>query len=107
MISIGANRNKKAYGIKHYNLDTEAELSQINVQREVMGTTAFVIETSQRYMLNGSGEWKKIMSGYAGGSNNNDFVYDGGGVEDDSIYDGGGVGGDTPPNDNIYEGGGV
>ena len=115
MISIGANRNKKAYGIKHYNLDTEAELSQINVNREVMGTTAFIIETSQRYMLNGSKEWKKINSNNSGGgSGNDDFVYDGGGVEgDENIYDGGGVGGDssdtpTPPsNDNTYEGGGV
>ena len=112
MISIGANRNKKAYGIKHYNLDTEADLSQINVNREVMGTTAFVIETSQRYMLNGSKEWKKISNNNGGGSNNNDFVYDGGGVEnDENIYDGGGVGGDSsynpPSDDNIYEGGGV
>lgn len=112
MISIGANRNKKAYGIKHYNLDTEADLSQINVNREVMGTTAFVIETSQRYMLNGSKEWKKISNSNGGGSNNNDFVYDGGGVEnDENIYDGGGVGGDSsynpPSDDNIYEGGGV
>jgi hypothetical protein len=116
MISIGANRNKKAYGIKHYNLDTEAELSQINVNREVMGTTAFIIETSQRYMLNGSKEWKKINSNNnsGGGSGNDDFVYDGGGVEgDENIYDGGGVGGDSsdtpipPSDDNIYEGGGV
>lgn len=101
MISIGANRNRKAYGIKHYNLDTESELSKINVNREVMGTTAFVIETSQRYMLNGSKEWKKInvaTSGGNGGVNpDEDFVYDGGGVSDD----------DTPDDENIYEGGGV
>ena len=112
MISIGANRNRKAYGIKHYNLDTEAELKNINTSKEVMGTTAFVIETSQRYMLNGSKEWKKINIGTGGGSGGDDFVYDGGGVEnDENIYDGGGVGGDTPSsggnNDDIYEGGGV
>jgi hypothetical protein len=99
MISIGANRNKKSYGIKHYNLDTEADLATINVNREIMGTTAFVIETSQRYMLNGSKEWKKINS--LGGSEpgvnpGDDFIYDGGGVEDE-----------TPSDDNIYEGGGV
>ena len=109
MISIGANRNRKAYGIKHYNLDTEAELQQINVDREVMGTTAFVIETSQRYMLNGSKVWKKITSTSGGGSGPNDEIYDGGGVEGtDDIYDGGGVGGDdTPKQDGEYEGGGV
>ena len=63
------------------------------------GSTAFVIETSQRYMLNGSKEWKKINS--LGGSEpgvnpGDDFIYDGGGVEDE-----------TPSDDNIYEGGGV
>ena len=109
MISIGANRNRKAYGIKHYNLDTEAELQKINVDREVMGTTAFVIETSQRYMLNGSKIWKKIATAMSGGgSGSNDEIYDGGGVESgEDIYDGGGVGGDTPGNDHEYEGGGV
>lgn len=105
MISIGANRNRKAYGIKHYNLDTEAELQTINTQREVMGTTAFVIETSQRYMINGSKEWKKITTSSGGGSGSNDEIYDGGGVEGEDIYDGGGVGG--PSDDNTQDGGGV
>lgn len=110
MISLGANRNKIAYGIKHYNLDTEADLQEINVNREMMGTTVFVIETSQQYMLNSKKEWKKVnTANNSGGSGSNDEIYDGGGVEgDENIYDGGGVGGDTPPSDdNIYEGGGV
>ena len=114
MISIGANRNKKAYGIKHYNLDTESDLQLINTDREVMGTTAFVIETSQRYMLNGSKQWKKISTS-TGGGGSNDEIYDGGGVEGpDDIYDGGGVGGgdytppsNTPSDDNTQDGGGV
>ena len=74
-----------------------------------MGTTAFVIETSQRYMLNGSTEWKKINVAIGGGgSGGNDEIYDGGGVEGpNDIYDGGGVGGDIPSDDNTYEGGGV
>jgi hypothetical protein len=104
MISIGANRNKKAYGIKHYNLDTESDLQLINTDREAMGTTAFVIETSQHYMINGSKQWKKISTSTGGGSN--DEIYDGGGVEGpEDVYDGGGVGG--PSDDNTYEGGGV
>ena len=115
MISIGANRNKKAYGIKHYNLDTESDLQLINTDREVMGTTAFVIETSQRYMLNGSKQWKKISTSTGGGGGSNDEIYDGGGVEGpDDIYDGGGVGGgdytppsNTPSDDNTQDGGGV
>lgn len=108
MITIGANGKRIAYGIKHYNLDTEAELQQINVDREVMGTTAFVIETSQRYMLNGSKVWKKISRSSGGGAGGNDEIYDGGGVEgDNDSYDGGGVEGDTPSEDTEYEGGGV
>ena len=100
MISIGANRNRKAYGIKHYNIDTEDELNKIDVSREVMGTTAFVIETSQRYMLNGSQEWKKINSASNGSGS--------GGSGSEDIWDGGGVGdSDTPSDDEIQDGGGV
>lgn len=105
MISVGANRNRKAYGIKHYNIDTEQDLQHIDVDYEIMGTTAFVIETSQHYMLNGSKEWKKIKVG--SGSGSSDDIYDGGGVEGEDIYDGGGVGGNTPSDDNTQDGGGV
>lgn len=112
MISIGANRNRAAYGIKHYNLDTESDLKSINTKKEVMGTTAFVIETSTHYMINGSKEWKKITTstGSGGGSGSNDEIYDGGGVEGpEDIYDGGGVGGpsDNPSDDDTQDGGGV
>lgn len=114
MISVGANRNRKAYGIKHYNLDTEDDLKSINVNREVMGTTAFVIDTSTRYMLNGSKEWKKISAAFNGGGSgsSNDEIYDGGGVEGDDIYDGGGVEGGSDSSggnsgDGGYDGGGV
>ena len=105
MISVGANRNRKAYGIKHYNIDTEQDLHDIDVDYEIMGTTAFVIETSQHYMLNGSKEWKKIKVG-SGSGGSNDEIYDGGGVEGEDIYDGGGVGGNTP-SDDTQDGGGV
>ena len=100
MISIGANRNRKAYGIKHYNIDTEDELKKIDVSREVMGTTAFVIETSQRYMLNGSKEWKKINAtsgGSGSGGGSSEDIWDGGGVDDS----------DVPSDDEIQDGGGV
>ena len=102
MISIGANGNKKAYGIKHYNLDTEAELEKLSPITLTMGTTAFIIENSKRYMVNGSHEWKEIKfsSGSGGGGSTPD-------VNDEIIYDGGGVDDDTASDDTIYEGGGV
>ena len=51
MISIGANGEKIAYGLKHYNVDTLAELQALDRTRELMGTTAFVIENSKYYMI--------------------------------------------------------
>mgnify|MGYP003315882712 CR=1 FL=1 len=46
MITIGANRDKVAYGIKHYNIDTAAELTLIDTFNLTPGTTAFIIENS-------------------------------------------------------------
>ena len=89
MISIGANGQKIAYGIKHYNVDTKAELDALDIAYEVMGTTAFVIDTSKYYMLNGHKEWKEIQPYGTGNSS------------------GGGNGGSTPNQDIVYEGGGV
>ena len=87
MISIGANGQKIAYGIKHYNLDTESELEKIQVSNEKMGCTCFIIETSKYYMLNGDRKWIEISPfGCSTGS-------------------GGGGGGDEPDDDNIFDGG--
>ena len=88
MIMLGANGEKIAYGVKHYNVDTYNELSKINLMGAVMGTTAFVIESSKYYMLNGSNEWKEISPFGAGGTGGG-----GGGSESgkEVIYDGGGV----------------
>lgn len=85
MISIGANGKKISYGIKHYNVDTMAELATINPKKEQMGTTAFVLENSKYYMVDGTYAWKHIQPF---GANTNG-------------------GGDTPPEDEdvIYNGG--
>ena len=97
MINIARNGNKKAYGIKHYNLDTVEELNELDPKRQVMGTTAFVISTSQYYMVNGSGEWKQINPKGGSTTPDDEIIYDGGGIEntipgdDDSIYEGGDV----------------
>lgn len=91
MISIGANGNKIAYGIKHYNLDTEVDLNNLPTTREAMGCTCFVIETSKYYMLNSALKWVeispfgKIVNGGGGGSDNPEPPAS----DDDIIYEGG------------------
>lgn len=86
MISIGANGERIAYGIKHYNVDTKAELDALDLTYEFMGTTVFVIENSKYYMLNGNKQWKEIYpygaanGGSGGGGSSDHIVYEGGGV---------------------------
>ena len=115
MIRISANGNKSAYGVKHYILDTLEDLLSLNPSRLEMGTTAFIIDSSKYYMVNGSGVWKQInphTSSGGGGTTpdvDDEVIYEGGGVESDSvddeaIYEGGGVDGEDG-DENIYEGG--
>jgi hypothetical protein len=92
MLTIGANGEHIAYGIKHYNLDTEDDLINLPISNEYMGCTCFVISTSKYYMLNSKHEWIQISpfgavnqngSGSGGGSTNPDTP------SDDIIYEGG------------------
>lgn len=96
MITIGANGKRIAYGIKHYNLDTEADLEKMSVQDKPMGCTCFVISTSKYYMLNGNLEWIEISpfgtnttTNGGGGSGGDIIVPPSDDEEDDIIYDGG------------------
>lgn len=94
MIMMGANGQKIAYGIKHYNLDDENDLKQLPVDFETMGCTAFVISTSKYYMLNSSRKWieitpfgNSVSSGEGGGGDTPDTPDTPG--SDDIIYEGG------------------
>lgn len=102
MISIGSNGQKIAYGIKHYNLDTEADLKKLPVKGETMGCTCFVIETSKYYMLNSERKWveitpfgKAVSSGTGSGGSGSDTDIDQDGIPDsidpsiDIVYEGG------------------
>lgn len=99
MISIGSNGERIAYGIKHYNLDTEADLLKLPRTRQYMGCTCFVISTSKYYMLNSEHKWIEITPfGQVASSNGT-----GGGAGDS-----GNTNPDpTPPTDDdiVYEGG--
>lgn len=93
MISIGANGQRIAYGIKHYNLDTEADLELLKKRTEPMGSTCFVISTSKYYMLNSQKKWVEItpfgtaVTNNGGGSSGDNTPDDG--DKDDIIYEGG------------------
>jgi hypothetical protein len=98
LITIGKNGERIAYGIKHYNLDTEADLKNLPIHNVRMGTTCFVISTSKYYMLNSDSEWIEISPFSAGSTSS------GGGDSDSGSGDGGSGDGD-PSDDIIYEGG--
>ena len=89
MISIGSHGQQIAYGIKHYNLDDEADLKELQKRNEPMGSTCFVISTSKYYMLNGKRKWVeitpfgKVVSG--GGEDDPDIPSE----DDEIIYEGG------------------
>ena len=71
MITLGSNGQKIAYGIKHYNLDTEADLKKLPTKSEAMGSTCFVISSSKYYMLNSKMKWIEISPFGKEISNNN------------------------------------
>lgn len=95
MISIGSNGQKIAYGIKHYNLDTEADLKKLPIVNEKMGCTCFVIETSKYYMLNSNHKWieitpfGKVVSSDGSGEGGDIIIPPEDKPDDDIIYEGG------------------
>ena len=96
MITIGANGERIAYGIKHYNLDDESDLQKLPTAKEVMGCTCFVISTSKYYMLNSKRKWVEITPfGKVIGSSGPNIDMDQDGIPDaedpsiDITYEGG------------------
>ena len=56
MIITTSNSGHTAYGLKDYVIDRKAELEDLPVDVP-MSSTAFCIEDSSVYMINGSREW--------------------------------------------------
>ena len=48
------------YNYKEYILDKEEDLDEVPITGCAPGSTCFIIETSDAYMLNSNKEWKKI-----------------------------------------------
>ena len=100
---ILSHAGKTTYGLKDYVVDKFDDIKTINTTDLATGSTAFVIETSEHYMLNSKKEWIKVNLGSSKNDPDNyDIIYDGGIVsetnkptdesdENDIIYDGGGV----------------
>lgn len=103
MVMIGANGNKIAYGVKHYNVDTEADREAIGTFNLTPGSTVFVIENSKHYMLNGSKKWIEIKpfstSSSSGGGQ------DGGDMDDSTGGSGGSGSEDSGSGGGSYDGG--
>ena len=83
MFSIYANSNKIVHGQKEFLIDTIDDLSKVPTAKLTPGTTAFVISSSQYYMLNHNQEWVKVyLTGNSSSSDPGDtpqiVIYDGG-----------------------------
>ena len=61
MVTIVKNGNKVAYGINKYLCDDETDLSTINLSTANPGSTAFLADTSQYFILNNDYEWIEII----------------------------------------------
>lgn len=59
MIITTSNSGHTAYGLKDYVIDRKADLEDLPVDVP-MGSTAFCIEDSSVYMINGFREWVEI-----------------------------------------------
>lgn len=79
---IASNSGRVSYGVKRLILDTATELADLDTKNLYTGSTAFIIESSETYMLNSKKEWKKVNLGTNSGGG-------GGGTGDETIYEGG------------------
>lgn len=89
MYGLTHESGRAVYGLKHFVLDTEAEVKNLPTDDMLIpGSTAFVISTSNSYMLNNQYSWVKVnLSNGSGGSGNPDP-----GTDNTYIWDGGDVG---------------
>lgn len=58
MYTITANDGDVVHGIKEFTCDAVEDLAALPQCK--MGSTAFVIATSEIYMINSKGEWVKL-----------------------------------------------
>ena len=72
MFSMASNSGNIAYGVARLLVDTEEDVGSLPTYH-TPGSTAFVIATSSRYMLNNQKQWVKVHTGSnSGGSSDTD-----------------------------------
>lgn len=96
MFAIARNSNKVTYGIKHFVVDTEQDLKELPLRNVYPGSTAIILETSAKYILNNQQKWIQIKGSVGNGSStpvqppsdDSNLGLDGGLVTEDGIIDG-------------------
>ena len=85
MITI--QRKSNVYGVKHFVVDEKSDLDLLRKDLLFMGSTAYVIATGEKYIVNGNKQWALIPNAgnSSGGDSNPDddqdithVIYDGG-----------------------------
>ena len=63
--------------VRHYVVDNYSDIATIkDISQLLPGSTAFVINKSEKYMLRHDGTWTKVTS--SGGGGGGEVIYDGG-----------------------------
>ena len=80
MFAIRAEHGELKYGVYDLIYDTMDDFNKKTPHSGVQaGSTAFIIDTSKKYMLNNKGKWVEI--GSTGGDNYDEVIYDGGNMD--------------------------
>lgn len=59
MVSQLKQSGHTTYGLQEFVCDTPEDLDNLPIDAKI-GSTAFIISTSQIYMINSKGEWKEV-----------------------------------------------
>lgn len=74
---ISASSGKIGYNVKHYTVDEFDDMKKLPTSGAA-GSTAFVVLTSQHFMLNNKRQWVEIIPGGSSGSGQEGIIWDGG-----------------------------
>ena len=76
MVNLISENGTPKYGRVRFVVDTPNDLSNLPTVVSI-GSTCFIISTSENYMLNSNHQWIKVNIG-GGGGPEEDVIYDGG-----------------------------